>query len=818
MSDRCDALVEASDDAIIGESLDGTILSWNSGAERMFGFPAEEALGQSLSLIVPPDRAAETLRVLHSVGRGERVDHFETVRTRRDRTRFAVSVSVSGLRESGHIVGALAIARDISESKSAEALELVNQALLADAHSFLDKSERLSGTGSWILELGAEPLLVWSKQCYRVLGLDDATPISVAAFFDLVHPDDRDNLSLTMTAALEEHRSYEIEHRILCRDGTVRWLHVWAEPEYDEHGEPLRVLGVAQDITDRYAADAALRASERRFRLLAENARDLIFRMALVPVPKFEYVSPASFAITGYTPEELYDSPTLSTGLVAGSYVREMEDLLRVGGLSEPIDVELRRKDGTIVWVSQQLTFVNDDAGNPIAVEGIARDITDRKRAEEELTHAGLHDVLTGLPNRLLLRDRLDRARDRARATGHSVIVVALDLDDFTLINDTHGHDTGDAVLVAVAGLLTDASRDHTTVARTGSDEFVVIGDDIAGEAAAALFVDRVRDALLHPIDFGGGEVFVKARIGIAVDHPTATPETLLRNADIALARAKQQRSGTGVEFFNADMRTRTIERFALVGDLHRALERKEFQLRYQPIVRLTDNRVLGTEALLRWDHPERGMVPPSDFIPLAEDIGVIVEIGAWVLSQACMQLRLWSDADPRLAELGLAVNVSVKQLRSPGIVDTVAAAVAHARIAPGRLTIEMTESVFVDDVDAIRGVLTRLRDLGVRIAVDDFGTGYSSLAYLKHLPLDTLKIDKSFIEGLGTDPCDAAIVASALSVSRVLGLFAVAEGVETREQLLALRELGCDAAQGFYISKPVTASELVALVTQPAG
>jgi diguanylate cyclase (GGDEF)-like protein/PAS domain S-box-containing protein len=817
ISEQYDALLESTADAIVATSLDATILRWNGAAERMFGYPAEQALGQRLSLIVPADRAGETVRMLHSVGQGARVDRLETVRTRRDGSRFDAGLTVTPVRESsGRIVGALLVTRELDASRHRAAPARTDRMVLVETQSLLEKAERLGQIGTWIFELGDAPSLFWSKECYRMLGIAEGTPATSDLFLSLVDPDGRDLAKAAMVAGIAEHRSYEIDHRLVRRDGTVRWLHAWAEPEYDERGNPVRLLGLLQDITERHEADDALRASERRFRLLAENARDLIFRLALAPAPHGEYFSPASVAITGYTPEELYANPLLATGLIAPEHVQNMEALLLADALSEPIDVTVRRKDGSIIWVSQQLTFVKDAAGTLIAVEGIVRDITDRKRIEQDLAYAGLHDALTALPNRLLLHDRVDTARDRARAEGRSVIVVALDLDDFTLINDTHGHDTGDAVLIAVAGALSAATRGHATVARTGSDEFVVVGDDITDAGSAFTFVDRLRDALLQPIKYNGAELFVHARLGATVDDVSTSPESLLRNADIALARAKQQRTGRGVEFFNADMRTRTNERFALVNDLHRALERNEFALRYQPIIRLADERVIGAEALIRWVHPERGVMSPAEFVPLAEDTGLIIEIGAWVLEHACRQLRDWTDTDPGLGQLGMAVNVSVKQLRSPSIVRTVTDALSKAGIAPDRLTIEMTESVFVDDLETIRGVLAQLRALGVHIAVDDFGTGYSSLTYLKHLPLDTLKIDQSFVDGLGRDSCDEAIVASALGISRALGLSAVAEGVETPAQLAVLRTLGCEVAQGFYFSKPVTEVEFAGLVTRP--
>jgi diguanylate cyclase (GGDEF)-like protein/PAS domain S-box-containing protein len=804
-----DALIESTDGAIVTTNLAGVIRSWDGTAERMYGFSAEEAVGQPLSLYVPADRAGETVRCLHSVASGDRVGPVETVRIGRDKTRMHVSFTASAIHDPpGRIAGALFVERDIAALRAVEESLVASRVELADSQEFLDKAERLSQTSSWTLQLTPETLLVCSPESYRILGLAEGTPMSVELFFSFVHPDDRQQVETAMTLALTEHRAYEVEYRMVCADQSTRWVHSWAEAEFDALGEPLRVLGVVQDITERHHTDEALRASERRFRLLAENARDLIFRYTLVPEAGFDYVSPSSTAITGYTPEELYADASLSSALITPLALQQIEDLV-AGRRPEPVDIAVHRKDGTLVWVSHQLTLEHDAAGELIAVEGIVRDVTDRKRAEEERGFAGLHDRLTGLPNRALLRERLDLLRSRAGVDGRSVIVVSLDLDDFTLTNDTHGHEAGDAVLVGVAALLTAASGNETIVARTGSDEFVIIGDDVRGGDAAKLLVDRIRNALRAPIAVGDVELFVRTHIGVAVGDPAASCDSLLRSAEIALGYAKRRTSGTGVEFFTDEMRTRAIDRLALVAELQHAVARSEFEILYQPIVRLRDNRIIKAEALLRWRHPVRGIVSPADFVPLAEDTGLIVEIGAWVLDQACAQLRDWSDRVPALARVGIAVNLSVKQLRSEGIVSTIARAVTRAGIDPARLTVEMTESVAVDDLDRVREILTELRNLGVRTALDDFGTGYSSLAYLKNLPLDTLKIDQVFVAGLGDDPRDSAIVASTIAVSKALGLFTVAEGVETPLQLAALRELGCDAAQGYLFFMPLRATEL---------
>ena len=327
------ALVDSTDGAIFTVSVDGTILSWSTGAERIYGFTASEAVGKPLSLIVPADRAGETIGCLDAVASGQCIGPIETVRIRRDKTRIDVSAMLSPIRDAADpVVGALAVERDISVSKGIERSLGETRDELADAHAFLDKAERLSQTGTWTLRFGAEWTMVCSPESYRVLGVEDNPVMSVDVFFSFVHPDDRDHVSAAMAEALSEHRTYETEYRMVCTDQSIRWVHAWAEPEYDDNGEPLRVLGVVQDITDRHLADEALRASEQRFRLLAENARDLVFRFAVAPEAGFDYVSPASTTILGYTPEELYADPSLVSALLSSDALQELRDRGRQRG------------------------------------------------------------------------------------------------------------------------------------------------------------------------------------------------------------------------------------------------------------------------------------------------------------------------------------------------------------------------------------------------------------------------------------------------------------------------------------------------------
>jgi diguanylate cyclase (GGDEF)-like protein len=424
-----------------------------------------------------------------------------------------------------------------------------------------------------------------------------------------------------------------------------------------------------------------------------------------------------------------------------------------------------------------------------------------------ELAHQAVHDALTGLPNRLQVAERLEQALARSSRTGSDVTVLFIDLDRFKLINDGHGHAAGDELLVTVADRLRRVVRAGDIVARFGGDEFVVVCEDQTVAFEASQVAGRIIDALREPVVVDGQEIFLSASIGIAMADGTGSPESLLRDADAAMYRAKEK-GRARCEFFDATMRTEALVHLETQSALHRALERDELRVFYQPVVDLTSGAVTGVEALVRWQHPQHGLVSPASFVPLAEETGLIVPIGAWVLDRATAQLARWRERSWGRT-LTVNVNLSARQLRQPDLIPALMSALLESGTDPASLCLELTETTFMEDARSHREALARIKGLGVGLAIDDFGTGYSSLTYLKRLPVSVLKIDQAFVRGLGRDACDTAIVKSVVDLAHALGLVVVAEGVEDPDQVAHLRKLGCDLAQGYFFARPQPAEDL---------
>ena len=475
---------------------------------------------------------------------------------------------------------------------------------------------------------------------------------------------------------------------------------------------------------------------------------------------------------------------------------------------------ELRqlRSDGTSIDVELSAAALRSPNGESIGMISVAADITERKRLAEQLRHQALHDPLTGLANRALLQDRLEHALARLDNRGGRLAVLLLDLDGFKNVNDTLGHETGDRLLTLVAERLPGAVRPCDTVARFGGDEFVVLLEDVEREADVVASTQRLLAVLASPVRLANRDVQVRASIGIAIAGPSAQPGDLVRDADVAMYQAKAG-GGDSYRIFDPSMRAAVIERADLEADLREALEDDQFRLHYQPIVDLRSGRVTGTEALVRWQHPTRGMLAPGSFISLAEETGLLVAIGAWVLSRATEQTRRWQLSIPGCERLAVSVNLSAIQLSQPRLAADVAGILTNTGLDARHLTLELTESLLIANVDTTAITLTELDRLGVRLAIDDFGTGYSSLAYLRSLPVDSLKIDKAFVDDIAQSRDAAALAQAIVNLAGTFGLDTVAEGIEHLEQLERLRELGCERGQGYYFARPLDQETMTALL-----
>jgi diguanylate cyclase (GGDEF)-like protein len=496
------------------------------------------------------------------------------------------------------------------------------------------------------------------------------------------------------------------------------------------------------------------------------------------------------------------DSTGASVGPVTGSVTGGTLDLV----------LDLRHRDGHLIRTDSRLVVLGH--GRERSVAAFLRTPVDKEVPGPTAVARGSRDGLTGLADRAAFLLRLSEAASANAGTPGSVAVVLLDLDRFKAVNNSVGHALGDGVLVAVAGRLVDAAGDADLVARFGGDEFLALVTDRRGgaERRAMQFVERVQSALMSPFQVEGAEVFLDASVGVALNTFGADdPVDLLAHAEAAMYQAKR-RGGFGAETFGESLRIEVIDRSATEHSLHRALERSELMLHYQPVVEVQGATTVGVEALIRWCHPDQGMVAPGRFIPVAEESGLIIPIGAWVLEQACHQLRDWHHRGPVGPRGSVEVNLSARQIDDPEIVGTVEEILSRTGLPPEHLTLEITESALMKDAASALVVLQALKKIGVLLAIDDFGTGYSSLSYLQRFPLDIVKVDRMFVEGLGRNEGGDEIVSAVIQLAHALGLVVVAEGVETEQQFEVLRSLDCDFAQGFLFSRPVPASELRAL------
>jgi diguanylate cyclase (GGDEF)-like protein/PAS domain S-box-containing protein len=662
-----------------------------------------------------------------------------------------------------------------------------------------------------------------------------------ATSFGLIHPDDVSRAREGFAEALRRPGvPISVEVRAQRRDGSWRYIEAVGTNLLDHPSVGAVVLN-GRDITERKEAEARLREAEERYRTLVERMPAITYIQEPSEPSRTTYISPQCEGVLGYSQEECMNEPELwIRTLHPDDRERVLEQDRRTNATGEPFEMEYRQfaKDGSVVWIRDEAAPVRDEEGRPKYWIGVQVDITERKMLEERLEHRAFHDPLTGLPNRALFMDRLRSALSRSERKHGQTAVLFLDIDNLKVVNDSLGHEAGDGLLTGAAERLKACLRPADTVARFSGDEFAILLDDVEDVSETAQVAERIAEVLRAPLVIKKRETFITASVGIALSGPAPTStrgsapdtaqdraETLLRQADLAMYRAKN-RGKAHHEVFDPGMNAPAFVRLETANDLRRALEREEFRVWYQPKMRLHADAqrslrlsngsaivapkaaggpgLVGMEALVRWEHPERGLLTPKGFVPVAEESGLIVPIGRMVLEKACRQAQAWQERYATEEPLVMCVNISARQFQHPELAQDVARVLQQTGLEPRCLQLEITESVVMEDVESTLDTLRSLQDLGVQLAIDDFGTGYSSFSYLRRFPVSVLKIDRSFVEPLGGDPEDAVIVSGVVSLAHTLGMEVVAEGVETAEQLAHLQDMGCDMAQGNYFAEPL--------------
>ncbi len=709
--------------------------------------------------------------------------------------RWHVTTKVPLRDGAGNVLGVVGVNRDLTDRKRAE------QALQ-------ESEERYRR----LFELAPLPLLVMDDETLMIRAVNRAAvekygysqeEFKTMSILDLQVGEDRAAVERELRER-DPRAPSERVRRHLTRDGKPIIAEVRARP-FEFEGRTARMILVS-DITDRRRTEAALRESEEQFRQLANNIPQA-FWIADVGQRQTLYVSPAAESMIGRSLQEIHASRRVLVNAVHRDDRRRVYEA-RKATAAGGYDVTYRvvRPDGTIRWVHDRAFPVCDEAGRVYRIAGIAEDVTERRLAEERLLQLAHYDALTSLPNRVLFYDRLRQALAQARRNQWTVGVMFIDVDRFKNVNDTLGHAVGDRLLQQLSERLTGSVRTGDTVGRLGGDEFAIVLSSLSSPQDANLVAQKLMASFNEPFKIEDSEIYLTASIGITLYPDDSTEQdTLIRNADVAMYRAKEL-GRNNCQFYTAEMNARAVEALSMENGLRRALERGEFLLHFQPKASIADGTMVGVEALLRWQHPERGLVSPGEFMTVLEDTGLIIPVGAWVLGAVCAQIKAWQEAG--IEPVPVAVNLSARQFSARELGPTIQRVMEEHQVDPALIELEITESSIMANTEEAVRTLEYLEKLGVRLAIDDFGTGYSSLGYLKRFPLDALKIDHSFIRDLTTDGDDATITRTVISMAHNLGLKVIAEGVETEAQLAFLAEHGCDEIQGYHFSRPLAAEE----------
>ncbi|RJF99126.1 EAL and GGDEF domain-containing protein [Noviherbaspirillum saxi] len=805
------AIIRNAMDALIVIDAHGVVHAWNPKATRIFGWHQEEALGKPLYALIAPDNmrmsaadednAQQYWRTADLLVLNERT--LMSVRDKAGRP-LRIEATVTPLALEGRVLYCASIRNPVSANVHENTQEKSWTELPADSSRDQRMIDHLPDvictidTGGQFTLVSAASERIWGYRPEELLH---------RRYLEFTHPDDRSKHSAALRKVRQTGPGYSIDSRFIRKDGSIvhiAWSANWSRAE--QH-----FYCVARDNTEIRNAALTLIEHEQRFESLFEHHPDGVFAFDLNG--HLLSANKAFSQLTGYSGSELAAMPFRPMVAPESVDLIEQHFAAAVKGSASSLDVIGIRKDGSSFDAHLTVVpiIVNDRV---VGVHGIARDVTHSKDYERRIEHLATYDALTGLPNRNLLDDRIRHAIVQAERQGGRVGVLFLDLNRFKIVNDSLGHDKGDILLRIMADRLKQCVREVDTVARIGGDEFVIVLEDVRSPEDVIGIARNLLAVIENPVALEGHDFTVSSSIGCSLFPKDGTDAaTLLRNADLAMYEAKASGGGS-FRFYKADMNERVKARLMHERQLRLALERGELVVYYQPRVDINSNEIVGAEALVRWHHPERGLVPPNEFIPLAEEVGLINELGEWVLHTACKQNRRWQEAG--LPGLKVSVNLSPYQLAPDStITHAVRKSLMQSGLDARWLELEITESSLMQNVESTLSKLAEIRDAGVSISIDDFGTGYSSLSYLRRLPVDTLKIDQSFIRDISGSRDDAAIVSATIALAHTMQLKVVAEGVTTEEQIRFLEEHDCDEMQGFLLSPAVPPEELSTLLNR---
>ncbi|MEP0872054.1 EAL domain-containing protein [Trichocoleus desertorum AS-A10] len=784
---------------------DNPIIYVNPAFEAMTGYQAEEAIGQNCRFLQGVNRDAPALEQLRSAIQAQQECQVTLQNYRKDGTPFWNELYVAPVFDAeGYLTHFVGIQTDITERRQAEVA-------LRQQEEQYRRIVETATEGIWMLDQNSQTSYV-NQQTATMLGysIEEMLGQPLFAFMD-----EEGQALAKLYLERRQQGIPEMHDFKFCRkDGTAVWTMLSTAPMFDEQSNYIGALGMLTDVTARRQAEAAFREGEQRLNGILRSLEDVVWSISATSQETL-YLNPAAERIYHRTVTEFFDHPNLWSEVVHPDDLKRVRTATLALRKKKKLELEYRilQPDGSVRWLYERRRVIRDATGQVVRIDGIATDITERKWMEAQLVHDAYHDALTGLPNRVLFMDRLKQAIARTkRRSNYAFAVLFLDLDRFKVINDSLGHLVGDQLLVAIAQRLAGCLDPAQTIARLGGDEFTILLDPIAAPNDAATVAEQIHQALQLPFNLDGYEVFTTVSIGIALSATGYNqPEDVLRDADAALYQAKEQGKAR-FAIFDTAMHNQAMSLLQLEMALRWALERQELRVFYQPLVSLTTGRIVGFEALVRWLHPEQGLISPTEFIAIAEETGLIVPIGQWVLTESCRQLRQWQTQFLTASTLTISVNLSSRQFSQPNLVEQVAQVLRETGLSPHHLKLEITESGIMNNTESA-ALLRQLRALQVQLCIDDFGTGYSSLSRLRQFPIHTLKIDRSFVSTMREAVQDAEVVQAIITLAHNLGMNVVAEGIETAEQLAHLRRLHCEQGQGYFFSKPLNSQAATALL-----